>query len=147
MRWLCLPFAELSGAQVYALLKLRSEVFVMEQQCIYLDADGDDVKAWHVMGIDARGALTAYARFFDRGVKFAEASIGRVVTAACHRDSGMGRALMQQAINSLQQTLGTQPIRISAQHHLQRFYESLGFVAQGAVYLEDGIAHIEMLRP
>jgi ElaA protein len=144
--WQCLPFAQLCGAQVYAMLKLRSEVFVVEQQCVYLDADGEDAKAWHVMDLDAQDALMAYARFFAPGLKYAEACIGRVLTAPTARGTGLGRELMQQCIHAVQQSLGEQAIRISAQHHLQAFYESLGFAPQGDVYLEDGIPHIEMLR-
>jgi ElaA protein len=151
--WQHLAFDALSPQQLYAALQLRSEVFVMEQNCTYQDMDGADVQAIHVLGwagISQDGTaptLVAYARCFPAGVKFAEASIGRVITHANLRGTGAGVVLMRQAIACVQQHWNAQPIRISAQAHLEKFYGKLGFVTTSAPYIEDGIPHIEMLRP
>jgi ElaA protein len=154
VQWLWLPFDALSTAQLYALLRLRSEVFVVEQNCVFLDMDGLDAQALHLLGVrEAANSveagqlpLVAYARCFPAGVVFPEASIGRVVTLPGARGGGLGHALMAQAILSLQQQWGAQPIRIGAQAHLQAFYEQHGFADVGKPYMEDGIPHIEMLR-
>jgi ElaA protein len=144
--WQRLAFDALSVQQLYALLQLRSEVFVVEQQCIFQDMDGLDGQAMHVIGHGA-GQLVAYARCFGPGVKFAQASIGRVITHASLRGQGAGPVLVQQAIDCVLQTWGPQPIRIGAQAHLAAFYAQLGFSQISQVYLEDNIAHIDMLRP
>ena len=149
VRWACQAFDELSPAELYALLRLRSEVFVVEQNCVFLDLDNSDQDAWHLLGWDAAepSRLLAYARCFGPGLKFAEASIGRVITAPSARGTGLGHVLMRQALSALQTQLGDLPIRIGAQAHLQAFYEQHGFARSGEPYLEDGIPHIEMLRP
>jgi ElaA protein len=148
--WRCRPFGELSATELYALLQLRAEVFVVEQACVFQDIDGRDDQALHLLGEapdDAgRTQLLAYARLLPAGTTFPEASIGRVVTASSTRGSGLGHTLMQQAIQVLHQTWGPQAIRIGAQAHLQAFYARLGFEPEGAIYLEDGIDHIEMLK-
>jgi ElaA protein len=147
--WRCRPFGELSATELYALLQLRAEVFVVEQTCAFQDLDGRDDQALHLLGEapdDAgRTRLLAYARLLPAGTAFPEASIGRVVTAGTTRGSGLGHALMQEAIQTLHQTWGPQAIRIGAQAHLQAFYGRHGFEPDGAVYLEDGIDHIEMV--
>ncbi len=143
--WLHLAFDQLTVQQLYAVLQLRSNVFVMEQNCPYQDMDGFDAQAVHVMGW-ADASLVAYARCFPAGIKFAEASIGRVITSAALRGTGAGPVLMQQAINCAYQHWGAQSIRIGAQAHLNKFYGKLGFIETGAPYIEDGIPHIEMLR-
>lgn len=143
--WRYLAFDQLSAAQLYALLQLRSEVFVVEQACIFQDMDGADVQAMHLLG-SLQGSLVAYARCLKAGHKFAEASIGRVATRAAVRGTGAGHALMSNAIACLLQGWGAQAIRIGAQAHLEAFYRQHGFHKAGPVYLEDGIAHIEMLR-
>lgn len=143
--WQHLSFEALSTQQLYAVLQLRSEVFVVEQNCVFQDIDGYDAQAMHVLGY-AGNKLVAYARCFNAGVKFAEASIGRVITHASVRGAGVGPTLMQRAIDCIQQTWGAQPLRIGAQAHLDDFYGKLGFVKTGAIYLEDGIPHTEMLR-
>ncbi len=143
--WLHLAFDQLTVPQLYAVLQLRSDVFVMEQNCPYQDMDGFDAQAVHVMGW-AGDSLVAYARCFPAGVKFEEASIGRVITSAALRGTGAGPVLMQQAIDCVQQQWGAQPIRIGAQAHLVEFYGKLDFMVAGAPYIEDGIPHIEMLR-
>jgi ElaA protein len=144
--WQFKTFESLGNAQLYAVLQLRSEVFVVEQACVFQDLDGSDERAMHLLGLD-NGQLVAYARCFAAGIKFAEASIGRVVTYAGVRGTGIGHVLMREAIARLQQHWSAQPIRIGAQARLQNFYMQHGFVDVGAPYVEDGIDHLEMLRP
>lgn len=144
--WRCLPFDALHARTLYALLQLRTEVFVMEQNCPFQDMDGADAHCFHLLGEAPGGALHAYARLVPAGLKFAEASIGRVVTAQAARGTGIGHVLMREAVQALQGLWGVQPIRIGAQAHLQGFYRRHGFEPASAVYLEDGIDHIEMLR-
>lgn len=145
IEWRFMAFDELTAAQLYAVLRLRSEVFVVEQACLFQDMDGADPQAMHVLG-SAQGALVAYARCFAAGIKFAEASIGRIVTAPSVRGSGAGHALVEQAIACLSRQWGAQAIRIGAQARLESFYGQHGFENTGRPYLEDGIAHLEMLR-
>jgi ElaA protein len=150
VQWRCLPFGALLPDTLYRLLRLRSAVFVVEQACVFLDLDGLDPQCLHILGerpgSPAEAALVASARLVPPGVAYAEASIGRVVTAPTARGLGLGHALMAQAVQTLEQLWGPQPIRIGAQAHLQSFYGQHGFVADGAPYVEDGIAHIEMIR-
>lgn len=144
--WCTCTFDALSGAELYEMLQLRSEVFVVEQACAFQDLDGADGVALHLLGrATPSGELLAYARCFGPGVKFAEASIGRVLTRPSARASGLGHVLMRQAKAALCAQWGPQPIRIGAQARLERFYEGHGFAVAGAPYLEDGIDHIEML--
>lgn len=145
IEWRFMAFDELTAAQLYAVLRLRSEVFVVEQACLFQDMDGADPQAMHLLG-SAQGALVAYARCFAAGAKFAEASIGRIVTAPSVRGSGAGHALVEQAIACLSRQWGAQAIRIGAQARLERFYGLHGFERTGRHYLEDGIDHLEMLR-
>ena len=144
----CRPFQALSLDQLYAIMVLRQEVFVVEQHCPYLDADGQDQVAHHLMGCDERGRLATYVRILPTGVSYKNyASIGRVVTASFARGQGLGRPLMQTAIEQLYQFYGANtPIKLSAQAHLQGYYGSLGFEAVGEMYLEDGIPHVGMVR-
>ncbi|MGO4289629.1 GNAT family N-acetyltransferase [Chitinophaga sp. RAB17] len=146
MIWKIKSFEELTVAELYAILRLRSEVFIIEQNCAYQDLDNSDQKALHLMGTDDSGQLLAYTRIFAPGIKFTEASIGRVVTSPLARGQGAGRELMERSILELQQHYGKIPIKIGAQQYLQRFYTSLGFEQTSDTYLEDGIPHIEMLR-
>lgn len=138
-------------AHLYAVLQLRSAVFVVEQRCVFQDMDGLDEACHHLLGCDEDGQLLAYARLVPAGLAFTEASIGRVVTAPAGRGRALGYALGHQlmglACTELMGLMGRQPIRIGAQAHLQAFYAQHGFVADGANYMEDGIAHVEMLRP
>mgnify|MGYP002776401362 CR=1 FL=1 len=147
VHWRCLPFTALSVAELYAVLQLRSAVFVVEQACVFQDMDGLDPTCHHLLGQAADGTLLAYARLVPAGVAFAEASVGRVITAPAARGTALGHRLMAQACTQLAQLWGAQPIRIGAQAHLQAFYGQHGFVAEGAGYIEDGIPHVEMLRP
>ncbi|WP_342128610.1 GNAT family N-acetyltransferase [Hydrogenophaga sp. OTU3427] len=150
LRWTFQPFDALKVHGLYALLRLRSEVFVVEQQCLFLDLDNSDQDARHLLGWrDSAGStgLVAAARCFGPGVKYAEASIGRVVTAPDARGGGLGHELMREARRALYGHWGRVPIRIGAQARLQAFYEQHGFAQSGEPYIEDGIPHIEMLCP
>lgn len=145
--WHCTAFDSLSLTELYALMALRQEVFVVEQDCVYLDADGYDQKARHLLGRDSDGQLIACLRLFAPGVKYPNAaSIGRVCTALSVRGTGVGRALMAQGIAEVERLWPQTAIRISAQHYLLRFYESFGFLVEGDIYDEDGIPHVEMVR-
>lgn len=146
LSWICKPFAQLSVYELYTLLRLRSEVFVVEQNCVFLDMDNKDQECHHLMGwIDHE--LVASARIVPPGLAYDEPSIGRVVSSQLQRRTGTGRKLMVEAIRLTISFYGHQPIRIGAQLYLKKFYGSLGFEPQGDVYLEDGIEHISMLRP
>ncbi|RBL94179.1 GNAT family N-acetyltransferase [Chitinophaga flava] len=147
MNWEIKPFAELTVDELYDVLRLRAEVFVVEQQCPYQDLDNSDQKALHLMGRNAEGQLLAYTRLFAPGIKYAEASIGRVVTSQLGRGTGIGRQLMEQSIATVESVYGKGAIKIGAQQYLQRFYTSLGFEQTSDTYMEDGIPHIEMVRP
>jgi len=145
MNWEIKAFAELSSIQLYDILKLRNEVFIVEQNCPYQDIDGKDLKALHLMGSEA-GQLAAYCRLLPAGVSYPEASIGRVISSPRYRAKGLGQALMHHAIEAMEAQFGKAPIHIGAQYYLKRFYESFGFIQTSDIYLEDGIEHIEMLR-
>ena len=139
------PFLELSTNELYAMLQLRSEVFVVEQNCVYQDIDGKDQKAIHVLGY-SEGVLVAYSRLFKPKDYFEYASIGRVIVKASHRDQKLGHELMRVSIDAITTLFQETKITISAQLYLQKFYESHGFVVVGESYLEDDIPHIEMKR-
>ena len=139
--WHVRTFAELTVSELYAIMELRQRVFVVEQKCVYQDADGVDPVSRHVWA-QSGDAIAAYLRIVPAGVKFAELSIGRVITSPDFRGSGLGRELMKRGIAAA----GAGPIRIGAQAHLEKFYTELGFVKAGEPYDEDGIPHIEMLR-
>lgn len=141
----CKAFDDLTPHELYEIMRLRSEVFVLEQLCIYQDADNKDQKSHHLM-IKDNGKLIAYARLLPPGVSYPEMSIGRVISSPEYRRKGAGRLLMQKAIEGCHERFGEGPIRIGAQLYLTKFYESFGFVPLGNVYLEDNIEHIEMRR-
>jgi ElaA protein len=143
--WTWQRFYDLGVDDLYDALALRCRVFILEQGA-YQDPDGVDRQAWHLLGRDERGTLQACLRVVDPGVKYAEPSIGRVITAPELRGKGLGRTLMDEGIARCESAWPSQGIRISAQSHLRRFYASLGFEAVGDGYLEDNIPHIEMLR-
>jgi ElaA protein len=145
MIWTWQRFDQLGVDNLYDALQLRCRVFVLEQGP-YLDPDGVDRRAWHLLGRDAAGILVAYLRVVDPGVNYDEPSIGRVITAPEVRGTGAGRALMAEGLAGCLRHWPGRPIRISAQAHLERFYGTLGFVRVGDNYLEDGIPHVEMLR-
>jgi ElaA protein len=142
--WTLKKFEELTSAELYAIMQLRNEVFVVEQNCVYQDADNKDVKSWHFMGWDGE-TLVAYTRLLPQGVSYAEASIGRVVSSPKYRGIGAGRSLMERSIDTTIKLFNCSTIKIGAQLYLKKFYESLGFVQSGPEYLEDNIPHIEML--
>ncbi|MBS1634609.1 MAG: GNAT family N-acetyltransferase [Bacteroidetes bacterium] len=136
-------FNELSNTELYELLKLRSEVFVVEQNCVFLDMDDKDQEALHVLGFDGK-RLVAYTRLLAPGHSYPEASIGRVVSHPSARGMNYGREIMQYSIQHILKQYQTDQIVISAQLYLKRFYSELGFVAEGEVYPEDDIPHIKM---
>lgn len=144
MNWTWYRFAELGVDHLHDALQLRCRVFILEQGP-YLDIDGLDRQAWHLLGRDADGVLGAYLRVLDPGVKYAEAAIGRVVTAPELRRTGQGRALMREGLAGCARRWPGRAVRISAQARLQRFYAELGFVVASEEYLEDAIPHLEML--
>lgn len=145
INWKIKPFNELSLQELYSVLKLRSIVFVVEQNCVYQDIDGKDQKALHLIG-EFNNEIVAYARLFKSGDYFENASIGRVVIHPDARDKKFGHEMMRQAIAGLESHFNETKITISAQLYLQKFYESHGFVVQGETYLEDDIPHVEMKR-
>ena len=145
IEWKIKRFEELSVRELYSLLKLRSDVFIVEQNCVYHDIDGKDEKALHLLG-ECDGKIVAYSRLFKTGDYFENASIGRVVINADNRDKKWGHDLMQESIAGIKHHFGETKITISAQLYLQKFYESHGFVQTSEMYLEDDIPHIEMKR-
>lgn len=147
LKYSCLSFTSLSLAELYEIMALRQTVFVVEQDCPYLDADGKDLQGWHVLGKDEREQILAYTRLLPKGVSYeAYPSIGRVITSQDIRGTGEGRRLMQISLQHAQALWPGQTVKISAQAHLAAFYESLGFSTTGEPYLEDGVPHIGMLR-
>ncbi|MEY4926221.1 MAG: GCN5-like N-acetyltransferase [Bacteroidota bacterium] len=148
LTWHCCPFDELSLSQLYEIMQLRQRVFIVEQNCAYLDADDKDQNSHHLLGIDDCG-LAAYARLLPPNLAYAqlnESSIGRVITHERVRRLGAGKALMQQAVAHTHRLFGAElPIRIGAQSYLLAFYSSFGFVSTGKEYLEDDIPHTEMV--
>ena len=145
LSWRWQRFEDLGVNGVYDMLALRARVFILEQGP-YLDPDGADRYAWHLLGRDDSGALLAYLRVLDPGVKFDEPSIGRVVVDASQRGQGVGHELMREGIARCSALWPRQAIRISAQSHLQRFYGRHGFETVSSEYLDDGIAHVDMRR-
>jgi ElaA protein len=147
MIWSCKLFNQLNLNELYEIMNLRQVVFIVEQNCPYLDADGKDIPAWHLMGRDAASnQLIAYTRLLPKGVAYEmEISIGRVVTHPKVRNTGAGKALMTESLKQIRALYPNQPIRIGAQCYLIPFYEGFGFKIDGEAYLEDGILHIEMI--
>ena len=144
--WQCKFFTDLSPLELYKILQLRSEVFVVEQNCAYQDLDDKDLKAYHFSGWQD-DKVVAYTRLLAKGISYEDAaSIGRVVTAQSVRGKNMGKELMKNSIEEIHRLFGEVPIRISAQQYLKRFYESFSFVQKSDMYMEDGIEHIAMLR-
>ena len=157
IRWQWTRFDELRPRELYALLRARGEVFIIEQRCAFLDTDGIDLHAWHLIGWvsphqDAQrpagttDVLAAYLRLIEPGRVFAEPSIGRVLTVAPFRRVGLGRPLMNEGLRKACELFPGQAVRIGAQSHLERFYQSLGFGTVSEPYMEDGIEHVHMLR-
>ena len=146
LRWVTKTFAELTVNELYDLLKLRSEVFVVEQNCIFLDMDNNDQKAYHTIGFLGE-EVVATTRLFDKNIMYDDyQSIGRVVGSPKYRGLGIGKALMQYSIQECERLFGKGPIKIGAQLYLKKFYNEQGFEQSGGVYLEDEIDHIPMIR-
>ena len=137
-------FTDLSTKELYDILQLRSEIFVVEQNCVYNDLDGLDKVAIHQF-IKKEGKIIAYSRLLKPGTRFSEFSIGRVVVKQSERGTGLGKELMEAAKNYMVNELGATKIKVSAQSYLQKFYENLGFEIVTEMYLEDGIPHFGML--
>jgi len=147
-RWRWCRFEALSVFELQAIYMARQQVFAVEQQCAYLDADGIDDMSWHLAAWSSDQRLPlAYARVVHPGVKYAEPSIGRVITTAPARGTGLGRELVRRAIEHASAAFPEHGIRISAQSRLEHFYAGFGFAIVGERYMEDGIPHTEMLRP
>ena len=149
LTWQCTPFDDLSPADLYSAMRLRQIVFVVEQNCPYLDADGTDENALHLLGWEKTGEarkVVAYARLLPPGVKYAEASIGRVCTHPDTRGTGAGKDLMREALQLVESSGWGKEIRIAAQMYLEEFYEGFGFKRVTDPYLEDDIWHVDMLR-
>ncbi|MFD2969869.1 GNAT family N-acetyltransferase [Sphingobacterium bambusae] len=145
IQWTVKPFSELSALQLYQILQLRIDIFMLEQNCLYPECDNKDLKAVHLFGMHEE-QVVAYARLLPEGISYADLSIGRVVVHADYRKYGLGKELMHRAIAYWASEAPTQAIRISGQLYLQRFYEDLGFEKVSDVYLEDDIPHIEMVK-
>lgn len=143
--WQLKPFEALTVNELYDILRLRSEIFVVEQNCVYLDLDGKDKLALHLFG-EFNGEIVAHSRLFKPGISFDNASIGRVVVSAKYRDKKWGHELMQKAISGILQHFGETKITIGAQLYLKKFYENHGFIQSSEMYLEDDIPHIEMKK-
>jgi ElaA protein len=145
IRWRLTKFDELTPHELYAILQLRNEVFVVEQNCVFQDADDKDQLSYHLMGwLDER--LIAYSRIIPAGIAYELVSIGRVVTAPDKRRNGTGKELMNEALKASTKLFGNVSIKLGAQRYLKNFYESFGFVQSSDIYIEDGIPHIEMIR-
>jgi ElaA protein len=144
INWQLKPFNQLSATELYQVLRLRSEVFVVEQNCVFLDMDNKDQACWHLLGWKSH-LLAASSRLVPPGIAYDEMSIGRVVSSPQARGEGIGRQLMVESIVQCYKLFGENNIRIGAQLYLENFYKSLGFKTDGEIYIEDGIPHVEML--
>ncbi len=146
LNWVIKTFKDITPLELYAVLRLRSEVFVVEQNCVFLDMDNKDQFSYHLMGWDDT-TLAASTRLIAPGKVYEQMSIGRVVTSPLYRGSGIGRELMEVSIEKCYELFGKGHIKIGAQLYLKKFYESLGFEQTGDMYLEDDIEHVEMIKP
>lgn len=148
VRWQAKRFCELGLTELYALLRLRAEVFVVEQQCVYLDPDGKDIHpdAIHLFGIADDGTLAAYLRILPAGLSYPQVSFGRVLTAPAYRGFGLGDPMLREALAAIERSWPGTDIQIGAQAHLQGYYGRHGFDVSSEPYVEDGIPHVDMLR-
>jgi ElaA protein len=145
-QWACKTFQELSVEELYSILRLRSDVFVVEQNCVFLDLDNKDQYCYHIMGWEGKN-LVASTRLVPKGISYPDYhSIGRVVNSRDYRGMGLGKELMEYSIEKCNEHFGNGPIKIGAQLYLNKFYKSLGFEQTSDIYDEDGIDHIEMIR-
>ncbi len=138
-------FEILTPFELYAIMQLRNEVFVVEQNCVYQDADNKDPHCHHLMVWDNEN-LVAYTRLLPKGLAYEQMSIGRVISSPAYRRTGAGKILMSESILACYSLFGEGPIKIGAQLYLKKFYESFGFIQSSDLYLEDGIEHIEMMK-
>ena len=145
IQWKIKSFDDLTVHELYDFLRLRSEIFVVEQNCVYLDLDGKDKVALHLFG-EFEGKIVAHARLFKAGITFEKSSIGRVNVDVNYRDRKWGHDLMREAIAGIKYHFGESQITIGAQLYLKKFYESHGFIQASEMYLEDDIPHIEMIK-
>lgn len=146
MKFYTAPFAEIPAEKMYRILALRSDVFVVEQNCAYQDLDGKDLQSLWVWAEDGQGEIHATARLLPAGISYHEISIGRVCTSLLSRRTGLGKLLMEECIQQCESLWGKHTITISAQQYLLKFYNELGFVEEGEMYLEDDIPHLKMKR-
>ena len=144
LKWILKKFDELTAAELYSIMQLRNEVFVVEQNCVYQDADDKDQLSMHLCGWGGN-KLVAYTRIIPQGISYTQASIGRVVTSPAYRKTGAGRQLMKESISNCFSEFNCTEIKIGAQVYLTAFYHSFGFIPCSGKYLEDGIPHIEMI--
>lgn len=144
LNWQCKFFDELAAYELYAIIRLRNEVFVVEQNCVFQDADNKDQLCYHLSGWNGEN-LVAYARLVPAGISYDEPAIGRIVTSPAYRKHGVGRALLVESIARCRLIFNEKAIKIGAQTYLKKFYESFGFRQCSEIYLEDAIPHIEML--
>jgi len=147
--WQWSRFHDMSIDDLYAVVRLREAVFIVEQNCPYPDSDGRDPAAWHLLGwrdVAGRRELAAYARIFEPGIRYKEASIGRVVTSPAIRGTGLGKYLMAEALRRVELVAPAQVIKIAAQRRLEKFYSGMGFKVVSDPYEEDGIMHVDMVR-
>lgn len=144
--WRLLRFSQMDAGMLYDILRLRGEVFVVEQQCVYQDLDNKDHEALHLVCLSGRD-IAAYARIFGPGDYFEECSIGRFIVAPAFRRTGLGHSLIEESLDVVERSWGAAPVTISAQAHLEKFYGAHGFAKVGEPYPEDGIPHIRMRRP
>lgn len=142
--WHCKHFKDLTNEELYNIFCLRLSVFVVEQNCPYQDADGKDLKSFHLWG-EQKGRVIAYARILPQNISYKKVSIGRVVSSTETRKTGAGKLVMEKSMEFIKKEFGNVPIRIGAQLYLQKFYEGFGFIREGNAYMEDGIPHIIML--
>lgn len=147
LRWTWHAWRDFTPDMLYAVLRLRSAIFVVEQDCVFPDMDGRDPACEHLCGWNDAGELIAYLRLVPPGVRTPEVSLGRVVVAAAARGRGLGRAVMLEGLRGCARLHPGQPVKVSAQQHLESFYASLGFRTVSAPYDEDGILHVDMVRP
>jgi ElaA protein len=143
--WLTKPFAELTLKELYAVLKLRQDVFIVEQECYYADIDSADDAAMHMLVVGSNEQLVAYLRLFEPGVRCNEASIGRIIVSPIARGVGLGKRLVEQGIGYCRSAFADAGIRIEAQAHLQNFYGDCGFETVSEPRMVDGIPHVDML--
>ena len=145
IQWQCLFFDQLTTKQLYAILAARSEVFIVEQNCVYQDIDNIDLVCHHVIAWTEQGELAAYLRIVPPGEIFTEASIGRVITSKFARGTGIGKQLLVRGIEETQKIYPQDGLKIAAQQYLEKFYQGFGFKTVSDMYLEDGIPHVEMI--